>query len=262
MFTPADRATLRARLLEQAKSDPRITAAAITGSAAVNAEDQWSDIDLAFAHTTPLEPVLADWTETMYTHHNALRHTDLQFGPWLYRVFLLKNTLQVDLAFVPANEFRPLSPTFQLQFGQAHEPAAQPEPQPEPIIGMAWLYALHVRSAIARNKPWQAEHMLTGMRNQLLALLCLRHALPTAHGKGIDQLPNAIKETLEPTLPANLTTPELTRAFRATTEALTHEVDQPLALTLHHLANPPVSFQATPVPVQAEPPTPLKNPTR
>jgi hypothetical protein len=104
--------------------------------------------------------------------------------------------------------------------------------------------------------------MLTGMRNQLLALLCLRHSLPTAHGKGIDQLPNAIKETLEPTLPANLTTPELTRAFRATTEALTHEVDEPLALTLHHIANQPVSFQATPVPVQAAPATPSKNPTR
>lgn len=237
MFTPNDRATLRARLLEQAQADPRITAAAITGSAAANAEDQWSDIDLAFAHATPLEPLLTDWTDKMYNHHNALRHTDLQFGPWLYRVFLLKNTLQVDLAFVPANEFRPLSPTFQLQFGQAHEPATPPEPQPEQLTGMAWLYALHVRSAIARQKPWQAEHMLTGMRNQLLALLCLRHSLPTAHGKGIDQLPTEIKTNLEPTLPANLTTPELTRAFRATTQTLTREVDEPLALTLHQIAH-------------------------
>ena len=237
MFTPTDRATLRSRLIEQAKADPRITAAAITGSAAANAEDQWSDIDLAFAHTSPLDPVLTDWTESMYTHHNALRHLDLQFGPWLYRVFLLKNTLQVDLAFVPAQEFRPLSPTFQLLYGHAHEPTTQPEPQPEQLTGMAWLYALHVRSAIARNQLWQAEHMLTGMRNQLLSLLCLRHSLPTAHGKGIDQLPKAIKESLEPTLPANLTTAELLRAFRATTAALGHEVDQPLALILHQLAN-------------------------
>ena len=237
MFTPNHRAALRAELLEQAKADPRITAAAITGSAATGAEDEWSDIDLAFAHATPLEPVLNDWTEKMYSHHAALHHTDLPFGPWLYRVFLLKNTLQVDLAFVPANEFRPLSPTFQLQFGQANEPAAQPAPQAEPLIGMAWLYALHVRSAIARNKPWQAEHMLTGMRNQLLALLCLRHSLPTAHGKGIDQLPTKIKSYLEPTLPTSLTKTELTRAFRATTEALCCEVDEPLSLTLLQIAH-------------------------
>lgn len=235
MFTLADRAALRARLLEQAKSDPRITAAAITGSAAANAEDRWSDIDLAFAHTSPLDSLLNDWTEKMYADHNALRHTDLQFGPWLYRVFLLKNTLQVDLAFVPANEFRALSPTFQLVFGEANEPANQPAPQAEPLIGMAWLYALHVRGAIARNKPWLAEHMLTGMRNQLLALLCLRHGLTTAHGKGIDQLPTEIKTALEPTLLTALTTPELTRAFRATTEQLCREVDEPLAHTLREL---------------------------
>ena len=238
MFTPNDRATLRAQLLEQAKSDPRITAAAITGSAAANAEDQWSDIDLAFAHTGPLDPLLTNWTDKMYKDHNAIRHTDLPFGPWLYRVFLLKNTLQVDLAFVPANEFRALSPTFELQFGQANQPAPQPKPQPEPLIGMAWLYALHVRSAIARHKPWQAEHMLTGMRNQLLALLCLRHGLTTAHGKGIDQLPTELKTALEPTLLTALTTPELTRAFRATTEALCREVDEPLAHTLHDLIRP------------------------
>jgi len=46
VFTPEARARLRDQLVEAAGSDPRITAAALTGSSAAVAEDRWSDIDL------------------------------------------------------------------------------------------------------------------------------------------------------------------------------------------------------------------------
>jgi hypothetical protein len=56
MFTPQQRASIREELLERAGSDPLITGAAITGSAASEREDHWSEIDWAFAR--PLIPYL------------------------------------------------------------------------------------------------------------------------------------------------------------------------------------------------------------
>ena len=124
MFTMDQRAFVRSELLERAAGDPRISSAAITGSGAVDAEDQWSDIDLAFALAEGVElmTALSDWTAYMYDEHSAVHHLDVPSGAWLYRVFLLPGTLQVDLAFVPATEFRPLASTFKPVFGPTNEP--------------------------------------------------------------------------------------------------------------------------------------------
>src|ERR1035438_8881908 len=139
MFTPEERARLRSDLLAYAASDQRISGAAITGSAAAAREDRWSDIDLAFGvgDTAELPNVLADWTAHMYHRHLALHHLDIRFGGWIYRVFLLPRTLQVDLAFVSATEFRPLGPTFRLMFGEAKEPQHFPPPAPGASSGLA-----------------------------------------------------------------------------------------------------------------------------
>jgi hypothetical protein len=47
-FTEDDRNQIRARLLERANEDRRVTSSALTGSARSGAEDRWSDIDLFF----------------------------------------------------------------------------------------------------------------------------------------------------------------------------------------------------------------------
>ena len=122
LFTPEERSRLRSELLEYGAKDGRITGAAITGSAAVDCEDQWSDIDLAFGviDAAAVQNVLSDWTRHMYGRHGALHHLDIRSGEWTYRVFLLPSTLQVDLAFVPATDFRALYPTFRLMFGTAN----------------------------------------------------------------------------------------------------------------------------------------------
>lgn len=63
MFTPEGRERLRAALVSAADADERITGAALTGSAALGAEDRWSDIDLAFgvaAETGQVDADLAD----------------------------------------------------------------------------------------------------------------------------------------------------------------------------------------------------------
>jgi hypothetical protein len=226
MFTPDERAQLRSDLLEFAARDSRISGAAVTGSAAAEREDRWSDIDLAFgvADAAELPNVLSDWTARMYDRHLALHHIDVKSGAWIYRVFLLPGTLQVDLAFVPETEFRALAPTFRLMFGRANEPRHAPPPQPSDIIGLAWLYALHARSSIARNKLWQAEYMISGVRDHALALACIRHGLSTAHGRGIDQLPSGVASRLEHSLVRQLDTAELLRAFRVVTSGLLSEI--------------------------------------
>ena len=159
---------------------PRSSGAAITGSAADAREDRWSDIDLAFGvgNAAELPTVLAEWTVHMYHRHLALHHLDVRSGEWIYRVFLLPCTLQVDLAFVSAAEFRALAPTFRLMFGEANEPRHVPPPRAGDIIGLGWLYALHARSCIARRNVWQAEYMISGVRANALALACIRHGLP------------------------------------------------------------------------------------
>src|ERR671935_220226 len=68
------------------------------------------------------------------------------------------------------------------------------------LIGYAWLYALHARSSLARGRLWQAEYMVSAMRDQALALACLRHGLPAREGRGIDLLPSEITAPLEEAL--------------------------------------------------------------
>ena len=53
-------------------------------------------------------------------------------------------------------------------FGEAKEPAHAPKPSSAHFIGMGWLYALHARSSIARGKLWQAEYMISGVRDHAL----------------------------------------------------------------------------------------------
>lgn len=226
MFTIDQRELIRSKILERASDDRSVSAAAVTGSGAAGAEDRWSDIDLAFALADGFEltPALSEWTSYMYTEHSAIHHLDVPSGAWLYRVFLLPGTLQVDLAFVPSSEFRPLAPTFKLVFGSAHEARHFPPPSVGDLIGLGWLYALHARSCIARGRLWQAEYMVTGVRNQALALACIRHGLPAVHGRGLDELPCEVTGKFDRALVARIDVEEMTRAFEVAIDGFIKEV--------------------------------------
>lgn len=217
---------MRAELVSAARADPRITGAAVTGSAAVGREDRWSDIDLALCRALDAElgPVLADWTDRMYTDHGAVHHVDVTRGAALYRVFLLASTLQVDLAFWPATEFGAIAPTFRLLFGTANDPPRTAAPAAVELVGTGWLYALHVRSSIERGRRWQAEYMISGARDHVLALACLRHDVPAVQGRGMDSLPAGTAAALTGALVRSLEDAELRRAFAVVTEALLVEI--------------------------------------
>jgi hypothetical protein len=237
LFTTDFREVLRSELVDAGRADPRISGVAITGSASIGHEDRWSDIDLAFGVVEgfELDEILNEFTDRMYANDGALHHLDVHSGNWVYRVFLLSNTLQVDLAFAPDQDFCAKGPTFKLVSGTATKEQPVPPPRAEDLIGWAWLYALHARSCIARGKPWQAEYMISGMRDQVLALACLRCGLPTREGRGLDRLPADITAPLEESLVRSLRPEDLGSAFRSATTGLLREmieVDSGLAKCL------------------------------
>ncbi len=210
MFSAEERERLQDELVSVARADARISAAALLGSSALGREDRWSDIDIALCLATEADrtPAITDWTERMYSEHAAVHHLDVTRGETLYRVFLLSSTLQVDISFWAQAKFGAIGPNFRLLFG------------------MGWLYALHARSSIARGRVWQAEYMISAMRDQVLALACLRHGVPAVQGRGMDDLPPEVTVAVAPGLVRSLEIPELKHAFAAITQALLAEIDR------------------------------------
>jgi len=156
----------------------------------------------------------------------------------LFRVFLLASTLQVDLAFWPAAEFGATAPTFLLLFGTTVDRPPSPAPAAAELIGMGWLYALHARSSIERGRVWQAEFMISGVRDHVLALACLRHGLPASEGRGMDSLPPDVTAVITGALVGSLEIAELRRALRVASEALLAEVGQIDPGVLRRLGGP------------------------
>jgi predicted nucleotidyltransferase len=226
VFTSQQREEIRAELVAAARADARIAGAAHFGSAALGLQDRWSDIDLglSLAGHAQLDQVLTDWTNRLYRDHAAVATYDVRRGDILYRVFLLENTLQIDLSFWPATQLRAMGPKFSLIFGTVGEPLSAPVPDSKDLIGMAWLYALHVRSSIARSRFLQAEHMLSGMRDNVLAQMCKRHRVDAIQGRGLDDLPPRQKAQAAESLACSLEPAELQRAFRVTMDALLEEL--------------------------------------
>ncbi len=88
--------------------------------------------------------------------------------------------------------------------------------------------------------------MISSIRDHTLALACIRHGLPSVHGRGIDLLPSGIVTQFEGSLVRQLDTAELSRAFQVTTLLLLSEIrniDEALAErlkeTLICLSEPP-----------------------
>ena len=226
MFSPEDRDRLKDELIARARQDARVDAAALLGSSAVGDEDRWSDIDLGLSVARDRDETIADWTAWMYDRHDAVHHLDVAGGDAVYRVFLLTSSLQVDLSFWPHGRLRPIGPAFRVLFGTAGAPSPSAGPEPSQLIGLGWLHALHARSSISRGRVWQAEYMIGGARGHVLALACLRRGLPTAHGRGIDDLPQEVVARLAPTLIHSLEVPELRRALAALVDALLREAGE------------------------------------
>jgi hypothetical protein len=226
MFTVEERDRVRERLLELAEADPGVAAAAITGSCAAGGGDEWSDIDLALAIDDEVPEALDRWTGLLSGAFGVLHHWDLLRGSTIYRVFLLPGCLEVDIAFAPPAEFGPRGPNWRTVFGEAVELAPDAPPRRDDLVGLAWHHVLHARACIERGKPWQAEYWISALRDQVLALACLRLGHTTWYAKGADLLPPELTASLTPTLVCSLDEAELRRALASAAVALSAELER------------------------------------
>lgn len=217
---------MRERLIGLAEATHCVAAAAITGSHVAGEGDEWSDIDLAFAIRGELAPALEHWTELLYRDFAALHHWDLPFASTVYRVFLVSGCLEVDIAFTPEADFGPCGPNWRTMFGETVELQPGAPPRRDDLVGRAWHHVLHARACIERRKPWQAEYLISGIRDQVLALTCLRLGYATSYAKGADLLPPEITAPLEATLVRSLDEAEMRRALAAATGALAAELER------------------------------------
>lgn len=227
MFTVEHRDQVRDRVLELARSDPRVTAGALTGSTARGAQDTWSDIDVAFGIADGFIPdaVLQDWTAVLDREYSVLDYFDLHSGASVYRAFLLSDGLEVDVAVTPGQEFGARGPAFRALFGPTHRREAAAQPAAGYLIGLGWHHVLHGRSCIERGKPWQAEYWISGIRDHALALACIRLGEDAVYGRGVDRLPTAVTGPFAEALVRSLDEPELRRALAAATACLIGELE-------------------------------------
>ncbi len=234
MFTVEERDRVGDRLVELAEADERIGAAAIVGSLALGAGDRWSDLDFTFGVVdgVTVTEVLDDWTRAMAEQFDAVTLLDLVVRGTTYRVFLLPRLLQVDLSFSALENFRQGSPRFKLLFGTRKVDYPAP-PSAADLFGWGVVYARHAYVSIERRRWWEAEHMISGLRDTALTLACLRRDLRTAYGRGFDELPEDVRSRGAAALVGTLEADELRRALAAAVDVLLREAaDVELAATV------------------------------
>jgi hypothetical protein len=219
---------VRERVFELARADTRVTGGALTGSAVVGAEDLWSDVDTSFGIADGVDPeaVLADWTDRLDRDLGVLHHWDLRAAPTIYRVLLMPGGLELNIAVTPAAEFGAQGPKFRLVFGESVERPPAPLPSFDEMIGFAWLYAVNARTAIERGKLWQGEHLVSALRDQTLALACVRLGEPPEYARGVDRLPREVLAPYERALVRSLGPEDLRRALAVATELFLSEVGE------------------------------------
>jgi hypothetical protein len=225
VFTVEERDRIRERVLEMAHADARVVAGAEVGSRAAGGGDRWSDLDLTFglAPGAAARDVLAEWTASLAEEFGAVHLFDLPFLSSIYRVFLFPGHLQVDLSVTPAAEFGALGPSFRLLFGEAVE---RKPPAPPPVrdhFGLAVHHAVRARFCIERGRVWQAEHWISGVRDEALAIACRRRGLEWRYARGADQLPAEAIAVARESLVRSLDRDELMRALSRAIEALLQE---------------------------------------
>jgi hypothetical protein len=241
VFTVEQRDALRERVLRLGEEDERVVAGAVVGSLAVDGGDRFSDVDLTFAIADHVRvaDALDDWTRLLIDELDAVQLAELERGPTTYRVFLLPDTLQLDLSMTPTAQFRPAGPRFRLVFG---ETAADDPETPPPLVrgdlfistpavagdifGWGVIYALHTRACIERGRVWQAEHYVGAVRDHALSLACLREGVAAVQARGYDDLSAETLTRFEDSHVGALEPGALRAALAASVLALTREGEE------------------------------------
>ena len=223
MFSVEDRDRVRNHVLRMAEVDPRVVAAAVVGGLADGPGDRWSDLDLTFGvdDAASVDDVLEEWTREVAAELGGVHLFDVPAGAAIYRVFLLPGCLQFDLSFAPASVFGARGPRFRLLFGSAVELPQWSPVSADELFGLGVHHALRARFSIERGRWWQAEHWISGVREQAFLLACRWRGLDG--GRRFDDLPAEALEAFEGSLVHSLEPEELDRALRSAISVLQRE---------------------------------------
>ena len=232
VFTVSERARVREHLLAKAQSDPRIISGAAIGSDAQGSSDRWSDLDLTFgvADSPALTGVLEDWTRDLVSGFDAVHLFDVSDRTTVYRVFLLPGNLQVDVSFTPGFVAE-YGSRFQLLFGTAVKRDYATPISARDLFGIGVHHAVRARYCIERDRRWQAEYWISGVRDQALSLACRRRGLEASHGRGFDRLPRDVLDAASAGLVRSLERTELLRALASSIELLIQQAGEVRGLT-------------------------------
>jgi predicted nucleotidyltransferase len=206
---PAREQATRA-LLEALRSEPRVDRLEVFGSVAEGTADRHSDLDLGVivADGEDVTEVAADWGRRVPELLPVFHAFSEAVGGVVLRGFLLDNFLEIDLAFSHAADWDDLP--------QQHPDIAGRFRSKTDFI---WHDVLHAAAAIDRGRPWRALFYLERLRHGTIELASLRLGLDARHHKQADELPDAIRAALEPTLVGSLDSASLRTALEAGTRA-------------------------------------------
>lgn len=224
MFSEAERERVRTLILDMARGDERVLAAAEVGSNAAGLGDRWSDLDLTFAlrEGAAVPEVADEWAQVLREREAVAQLFDLPLAATLYRVLLFPGALQVDLSWTP-RAIPQRGEKFRMLFGEAVERMPSPRTHPAQSFGLAVHHALHARISVERGRPWAAAWAIEGLRNETLALACLARGLPARFARGHDALPREVLDRARQSLVRGLERDDLLRALAAGIELLLDE---------------------------------------
>lgn len=234
MFTPEERERTTKNVSGLLESDDRIDAVLVVGSLASMTADRWSDIDLVAVVSDDAEhaAVADEWVRRMYDQVPVLHHFATAFGETLVRGFLLKNLLELDLAFTPRSHLTVWGPA-RIVFDRSgsstavlQPPATSASPSPDwtSEAGFAWHDVTHACAAVRRGRPWQALWYLERVRNRTLGLAQERRGWDADFFDHVDDLPAGELASLEAALVATLEPEVLLNAIEAATGAFLEEL--------------------------------------
>ena len=235
MFTPDDRERVLEKVLDLARADHRLDAAVLTGSLGSGKEDRWSDIDIAFvvSEVETCPQVTGDWVDLCEGQFDVAHRYEIAFGTTLVRGFLLRDGLELDLAFTPAADFVVWGPVRVMfdRSGSATRAAEQPQawaitPDWSGEAGFGWHDVVHACAAANRNRPWQAIFYLQRVRNRTLALASQRHGHDAEEFKHVDDLPENERDPLLESLVGNLDQTSLIAAIEVATNGFVTELQR------------------------------------
>jgi predicted nucleotidyltransferase len=240
LFTVGDRQLIKDDVISIFRQTPAITALILIGSAVHGFIDRFSDIDLMSVVDDEhnIIPTRIAVSKAIKARHKTLCFVQLENKHNL-QVYLLDNYLELNISYYTIDHLTAKSETYEIAFDKTDAVADKMRGTYEPhdfeaaykaklaeYSEQIWHFFFHAAVAIRRNQPWRAAADLTNARKYVIELKALRNnLLIDTRGKNIDNLPINELQSLQATVPQNLTPQSLTETLIRLTDAAYDELE-------------------------------------